>query len=228
MHALAQLLVLALSCGVFVYDALIYLLYSGIYSPASTPNTTGSILWSTPFLYSPYSSPSCPSCTAWGSLGLISTDKAEEDTSFLKSPWTAESTKSIRPPLIWICGCLVHDSAERHSKWSLLGILPWYQTPGKRYSTPYREDKRKVYCSDSVALLWVTGFPEILIKREYYVELTSILNGTGVRGEKTVFVRISHTILHPLAHWGSHQSYFVRNDTPLYLFSFTPPEGFCA
>lgn len=40
---------------------------------------TVSILSSTQFPYSPYSFPSCLSYMAWGSLGLISTEKLEED-----------------------------------------------------------------------------------------------------------------------------------------------------
>lgn len=64
----------------------------------------------------------------------------EEDTSFPQSPWIRESTKGIRPPLICICGCLVHDSAE----WSLLGILSWYQTPG---NGRWRGERTKEKCT---------------------------------------------------------------------------------
>lgn len=57
---------------------------------------TASILWSTQFPYSPYSFPSCLSYTAWGSLGLISTDKSEEDY------WAQqEYQQEYQDPLAW-------------------------------------------------------------------------------------------------------------------------------
>lgn len=148
-------------------SSLIYPLFSDIFSPASTPNTTGSILWSTPFPYSPCSSPSCPSCTAWGSLGLISTD---EDSLLPQVPVDCCEHKEHQASSdldLWLSGSGLCWAALRITP---AGDTATHQTPGRSYTT-LQGGEQKVDRG---------GWPEMHKKGELCGSDT-FLGGTGIR-----------------------------------------------
>lgn len=115
---------------------------SGISSPAFTPNTTGSILWSTLFPYSPSSSLNCLSCTVWGSLGLISTDIGEEDPSFSQSNCRGHaeyqtSDLAVESRGQWLSGSWLRSSALNETSWGYCCDTK----PQERDKTRHTEDK---------------------------------------------------------------------------------------
>lgn len=79
------------------FSFFVYLPSSGISSPVSTPNTTGSILCSILFPFLPYSSPSCHNYTVCGSLALTSTDSTGRGCSFQRA-----SEEPCGLSVIWI------------------------------------------------------------------------------------------------------------------------------
>lgn len=122
------------------------------------------------------------------------------------------STRSIGPPLIWICGCLAHDSAEQHLESRLLGILPRTKP----------QEEATIHCRGA-SRKW-----PVVADQRLTGELCgsdSFLGGTGIRSRGRCLYEY---LLVFYAHWHSNQSCFVPNDTLLYLFSFTLPAGFWA